>query len=1070
MFAAPYRIMTSMTRLALGFLILVNVAGAQQYPFTKVAGSPKNIEHILEDRQGRLWIATHDDVLCFDGSRFLSLRQLGFAVKAGSLTEDDEGGILIAGDGVDRFFRGNLEHVLTGIRVSGVISVAPGLLLTTLQDPSMGRMTPARRIRRVGAAWQSDELTGWYFGLNLSRDQAGTILAQCPGGWCEASSSTIANWSPQSPIAPVLHQSTWDFSRVTRDRFHCVWFRSREAGAYQCADDPGPKVLPTSVIGRNVWVDIGQNEDGSMLFASVNSVALGRPGSFSIVTPANGLPAESVSSAIRSRDGSIWVASLSGLYRFSYPFQLSYWKSQHGLVWSFAKSGKTVYAGTSAGIARLTPSGGWDTLSGSREFGSVSSLLPASDGSLYAAVAGQAVIKLRPDGTLAGRTPPGQGGGAAALAQTPDGSIWLGGNGIYRVVEKGHDLALLPEKIPGAPLPETIVHTDPRGGLWGCFSGNLIRREAGTWRSVAHDSLLPGLCRSLAFAGGDVWAGFNTGLGWVHASATRVIPSADPNGVASWALALDARGWLWRGSSDGMHVGLPDQARDGRSLLLNEADGLPDLDVNHGSLFADPDGSIWWAAATGIMHFGPPRDLLLPDRPPPVFVSALSIEGAPFRLAETVQQFPSGRRLTAAVGSLQFKGRNAVHLRYRVLPEQKAWRESSTFDLELGKLPWGNHSLEIQSRFLTGPWSPTVSAPMIILRPWWISWPALISCIAILGVTGGAARRAALIRKRRANWKPLPDLAGWRQAVFSPASELVGTTLDRRFEILGVIARGGFATVFKGKDKRREDAPCAIKVFRNELIDAGWLAHRFQQEVASLEKVRHPAVVSIYGHGVSPTGAPYLALEFIEGCTLRDLLNSGQIPRERAASLLIQAAEALHQIHRNGIFHRDLKPENLMLRAGAPEGRELVLIDFSIAIIQSPDQTIHGLSRAAGTICYMAPEQAVGFATAATDIYSLAKVALEMFTGRRLSLLLPDAGMDLPERVREFARALPLSLSEESIDLLGSALEFDPSRRPAAVLEFAGPIVRDLTSKPVVPSASPCLFPTNTAPAARSSL
>jgi serine/threonine-protein kinase len=280
---------------------------------------------------------------------------------------------------------------------------------------------------------------------------------------------------------------------------------------------------------------------------------------------------------------------------------------------------------------------------------------------------------------------------------------------------------------------------------------------------------------------------------------------------------------------------------------------------------------------------------------------------------------------------------------------------------------------------------------------------------------------------------------------------LLGTTLDNRFELQSFIAQGGFAAVYKGRDTHRQGSPCAIKIFRNELIDSDWLTHRFNQEVASLKKINHPAVVSIYGHGISPTGAPYLVLEYVEGGTLRDLLNAGPIPLARSGSLLNQAAVALCQLHNNGIFHRDFKPENVMLRAGAPPGSELVLIDFSIAIIQAPDQTIHGLSRAAGTICYMAPEQAVGFASAATDIYSLAKVALEMFTGLRISVLLPDAGMDLPDRVKELARTLPLQLSEESIDLLGSALQFDPVRRPHSVLDFARPIVRDLTSHSFVP-------------------
>ena len=133
-----------------------------------------------------------------------------------------------------------------------------------------------------------------------------------------------------------------------------------------------------------------------------------------------------------------------------------------------------------------------------------------------------------------------------------------------------------------------------------------------------------------------------------------------------------------------------------------------------------------------------------------------------------------------------------------------------------------------------------------------------------------------------------------------------------------------------------------------------------------------------------------------------------------------------------------------MIRSGSASGEELVLIDFSIAIVKGPDQTIHGLSRAAGTIYYMAPEQAIGFALPASDIYSLTKILLEMLTGQRLSTLLPDAALDLPERVRELVGGLPVRFSVESIDLLGAALEFDPLRRPPDAQLFAEPIVRDL--------------------------
>ena len=133
-----------------------------------------------------------------------------------------------------------------------------------------------------------------------------------------------------------------------------------------------------------------------------------------------------------------------------------------------------------------------------------------------------------------------------------------------------------------------------------------------------------------------------------------------------------------------------------------------------------------------------------------------------------------------------------------------------------------------------------------------------------------------------------------------------------------------------------------------------------------------------------------------------------------------------------------------MIRKSDRAPADIVLIDFSMAIVKDPDQSLFGLSRAGGTVHYMAPEQALGHASAEGDIYSLGKVAIEMMTGRRITELLPAATLDLSEQMRGFLRAQRFGLSPLSIDLLASALEFDPTRRVKSVDEFIAPIARDL--------------------------
>jgi len=187
-------------------------------------------------------------------------------------------------------------------------------------------------------------------------------------------------------------------------------------------------------------------------------------------------------------------------------------------------------------------------------------------------------------------------------------------------------------------------------------------------------------------------------------------------------------------------------------------------------------------------------------------------------------------------------------------------------------------------------------------------------------------------------------------------------------------------------------------------------------------------------------------MEYIEGRSLREVLAGGALDPFRTARILEQLAGALDAIHAEGIWHRDVKPENVIIRqAGTPE-EAAILIDFSIAIVKDANETLYGLSRAAGTFDYMAPEQAVGYAQSSSDVYSLAKLTIELLTGQQLKELLPDATFDLPVRVRELAETWDLPLSQESLGVLAAAVEFDPLRRPATPGAFARPLVRDLGS------------------------
>lgn len=1033
---------------------------AQQYPFLPVPGSPKNAKVLFQDSRGRLW-AGGDQLACFDGVRLFFLRDYGLpAGTINDVSEDSGGSIWIATEtGVYRFANGRVEETAKSVAVS-VIASTPDLAVAAVGPPGHGIPTNASlvRIRHDLSGWITETIMSLDSPGPLTLDHTGSILYPWPDrGWNEIRLADLPGWHPGAQL-PVSHHSGRAPSagpmKIMRDRAGCIWSGAENEADYLCADG---QWHPAEFAGANVRATMQEAPDGSMLLVGYNILAVGRPGSFHVSRPTNGMPA--LVSAMQARDGTIWLGSMQGLYRFPSPFRLGYWTAREGVdnPWAVQRIGKDVYAGLNGDVAVLSADGArWRSIASFRKTGQVMNLADDGNGNVMVALNPGFAALLAPDGKVLARRVP-DGGYGLRFAQTPKHEMWLGGIGLGRLTRHGGLLEFANHRLDTQPAGNVldVQYEEHSHKLWACYNGGLTERsEDGSWREfTAKDGLLVDACWSLAaMPNGDIWYGYyNTpafALIRPRASGGFAVRQfragddiADPE---SLTFDTDHRGWLWRGGNRGLSVADAAAAEAGKWLFLDQSDGLPGVGVNSGSYFADSDGSIWFGIDINVVHYSPPPDLVTPKFAPQVFVSAFSWDNQAPRLVEAVDdKLPHGSKVTAHLGSLQFDRRNALRVRYRLLPEQSEWRETRTLDLPLGTLGSGSHTLQVQGRVFTGPWSSTVSRTFEVLTPLWLAWPLLAAYFvtaASLGAGGYVLRRRRKIEEARV----LPDLAAWRLgALLSDVHDVVGTVLESRFEVRALLARGGFASVMAGFDHQQKQ-PCAIKIFRTEVKDKAWVQRSFDHEVAALRRVRHPNVVSIYAHGRTPTGTPYLVMEFIDGRSLREVLEDGALAPRRAARLLRQLASALDAIHAEGICHRDVKPENVIVRKEKTPEEEAVLIDFSIAIVKDADETLHGLSRAAGTFDYMAPEQAVGYAQTSSDVYSLAKLLIEMLTGRQLKELLPDASLDLPVRVRELARTWTVHLSDDSMDMLSTALEFDPSRRPAVAGEFARPVARDL--------------------------
>lgn len=1054
--------------LFLALLVLVSAVSswAQEYPFVDVtpAGAPRGCFSMLEDSHGGLWLAGceagAESFFYFDGNRFISPLQAPFPkVIVSGMQEDSTGGIWIASSGgLYRFYQGQLEKRLDGTVMAGITKVGADVFLTTVSSPGHDASSDADliRIAQIQGQWNEQMIMKSIPQGQFRTDGEGRILYGCDGGYCELSRDAIAGWRPGSALAItrriVQTRTSYASGRavVWRDRSGCLWMRGVNDAAYQCPGDVRPVDVPDNVasVGEPQIIELA---DGQIVIPSFGRLAIGRPGKFHVLTMLNGYP--SAGNLLALRDG-LLISNANGLFFMPQRAEFEFWSERDGLdgnTWSVARLGAKTFAVAGDAVDVLSPDRSrwrpWARLHAGTQ------LLPGPEGTLLVASHTEGVVQLGADGNVIRRSTPTD---VAMLAQTPDGVFWAGGSGIYRIAFRGLHLELEnagSSSMQSAGVGDMKVGAD--GGLWVCYESGLAHREASVWRAIStRQGLKQNECHSFAIDGnGDVWYSYATvpenaliEKPQIGTPLVQQLLRGELGAPQSHFLNFDHRGWLWRGGVDGLYVADLDQARQSQWRRLNRLDGLPAVDTNQKSFFEDSDGSIWFGADSSIVHLFPSNDFIHPNYAPSVFISAFSLNGGPLRRADSVGDLDTGSDIVAYVGSFQFDRRNALRLRYRLSSEQSDWQLADRLDIHLGKLHWGRHRLEVQAKLGDGPWSSSAVASFVVLKPLWISWPALLGAALVASVAAAFAYRWQKKRRDRAR-KMLPQLAEWRLAALSAeAGELEGIVLDGRFQIASLVARGGFATIMRGIDLREGKKACAIKIFLRKWADKDWIERRFRQEVLALEQVRHPNVVSILGHGTAPAGAPYLVMEFVVGETLRETLHGGRLTRAEVANYLRQIAAALQAIHARGIFHRDLKPDNLMVRTGGLPGREIVLIDFSIAIVKDAEATLQGLSRAAGTLYYMAPEQAMGYADARSDIHSLAKIVVEMLIGKPLAELLPDAALDLPKRVRELLGGGAFGLSSSAVDRIGAALEFDPARRPYDVSTFAAIVAGDLES------------------------
>jgi len=756
-------------------LFLVPASRAQRYTFKNYVEGLGNlsVKSLYQDSQGFLWVGTFGGLFRYDGLRFDE-----FGPKDGltvpiieDINQDSAGRLWIAST--------NGLFVRTGQRFQELLvdgkpfSISVGLHFASLPDGTLivseVRGVYTVRPSKNALTWQVstflpanliDEDTSAPHGVVAGPD--GSIWFGCGLGLCRYQNSSLTKWNDRNGLPKAM----WEY--LLFDHEGQLWIRGKghiavlKQGAtrFEARDIPG---APPSLEFRTLALDAL----GRILAPCDNKLARYEGGQWKLLSEANGLGGETVTTAITDREGSVWIGILGrGLQRWLGYDDWEHWTKAEGLhsniVWDVLRdhTGR-LWVGDDKGVSTMMP--------GSRE------LHPWS----------------APRNTMEGFT---------ALAESKDGFVWLGfrNRGVISV----DTVTLATQHFPSADVSRIFVDSHDRvwlatmGGLFVSDPAPGVGRNRTPFYRI-HDSALP--------AGGTegnvedltetpdhrLWAACDNGLvtfgpdGWTRvdldwkslATKTLLDVGSDPagnvwldgyfSGVVRLSLkgsqivrsdrfqrptvvsdrfvilASDHRGWVWLGGDRGVDV------FDGQHWRrYTQDDGLVWNDTAERSFWADADGGVWIGTGGGLSHFTPHGFGALPP-PAPVLEStrfgAVDIgNGAsvPWR----------NDPLTFELASLTFRNENAIRFRYRLTGYEQEWTDTSEHEVRYPQLPPGSYRFEALSiSGSDGTVSPVSTFSFRILPPWWKTRAFYgLSCLlamALLAVAWRWSQRRILARQ-----------------------------------------------------------------------------------------------------------------------------------------------------------------------------------------------------------------------------------------------------------------------------------------------------------------------------------
>ncbi|MBL8174250.1 MAG: response regulator [Bryobacterales bacterium] len=772
-------------KLTMAFVCLSAAADAQSYSFREYGPQDGleigNIESLLQDRRGFLWIATQSGLYRYDGRNFLQhTTEHGLpSVFVNGLHETPDGTLWAASNqGVAHLENGRFERLsLDNGRLGLPFNRFP---MASLPDGRLFIATPS------GLAVATKENSVWTVRRTLvaPEDAHTSPEMRAPGGhtlhtvgdslWIGCGLRLCRLEGPPGQERIVLAS----IPGLPEDRWLIIV--SGPQGALIVRSETAIFAKPAGATSFEDWSFHGEPQSqrriamafdptGNPIVTTHNGLAIRRDGAWHPVTQRNGLTATVPSSLLTDREGNLWIGTGGhGLLRWIGFGEWSSWTRRNGLeddyVWSVLLDAKQrVWAGTEDGIYWGQPSGDaiqfrrWQSPQPS---GIVYTLVSPPDGSIWAGTNRGQLLRLDPERGV-GLVIPSTSGLSMQMVRRlfldRNNRLWVAGTaGLYRSTSSilGNTRPAF-ERIATEDPQESFFDgfEDSQGRIWLAGALGLLVIEGSTKQRITTANGLRMDLVSLVreHASGEYWVAYRE-----HAPLSVVrnvdgkwrvfeAPAGETQAPSTTlSMTHGPLGSMWFGSLNGLH-----EWNGRRWRRYSAMDGLVWDDCNSRAILAGPDGALWIGTSRGLSRFRP--------TPPTPILGPTSLITA-IRTSQRRNLAPAGLRIGPKEGALvidyaglSFGNERALEFRRRLLGVDSQWELAREASISLGNLPPGDYTFEVQARRGESPWGAPGRLSFTVDAPWYRTIPFLVACTLVfimLAVQFGLWRERKLTREK----------------------------------------------------------------------------------------------------------------------------------------------------------------------------------------------------------------------------------------------------------------------------------------------------------------------------------